>query len=314
MNHNGICGKIACGTGAAQISPVRDTLRTRIYRVVYNDRPIDPILNLATATEDQLLAAFSHTNLLWRLQAQRLLLKRGSNPGLITKLTNKLNQRSVNDMGETPEVIHSIRTLQGFGVFTADPTTWVPLLKDLMLHPSPGVRWNAIDALPNVAASTAAILDQGRINDPDALVRIRALYMLTVLPGTKSGVMYTPFVTLDTYSQDRFGAVGGLTQSSTMPAVPALYSTSGIARSSGQRFLREIAVSYRRDGFVIRDLDPQAAGMLTVVNMQGERIARVSIDNGRAVGFAPELRQGAYLFHVQLRNGDTFNGKFSVFN
>jgi putative membrane-bound dehydrogenase-like protein len=313
MNHNGICGKIACGAGAAQVSPIRDTVRTRIYRVVYNARPVDPILNLTTAGEDQLLQAFAHTNLLWRLQAQRLLLKRGSNPGLITKLSGKLSQRSVNDMGETPEVIHAIRTLQGFGVFAADPATWVPVLKDLLLHPSPGVRWTALDAMPNVAASATAILDQGRINDPDPLVRIRALYVLTTLPGTKSGVMYTPFVTLDSYSQGRFTAVGGLTQSSTMPVIPALYSTAGVSQASGPRFLRPISVAYRGDGFSIFDLDPRAAGILTVVDVRGEQVARAAIENGKAVGSAPGLRQGAYLFRVQLRNGDTFNGKFSVF-
>jgi putative membrane-bound dehydrogenase-like protein len=314
MNHNGICGKIACGTGAAQISPIRDTLRTRVYRVVYDARPLDPILNLAAASEDQLLQAFSHTNLLWRLHAQRLLLKRGNNPGLVSKLTTLLGQRILNDMGETPSVIHAIRTLQGFGVFAADTTTWVPVLKDLLLHPSPGVRWNALDALPNVAASTTAILDQGRINDPDPLVRVMALHKLTTLPGTKSGVMYTPFVTLDTYSQNRFTAVGGLTQSSTMPAIPALYPATGVSQTSVPRFLRPISVSYRRGGFTIFDLDPRASGTLTVLDVRGATVARVAVENGRAARPVAGLRQGAYLFQVRLRNGDAFHGKFSVFN
>jgi putative membrane-bound dehydrogenase-like protein len=314
MNHNGVCGKIACGTGAAQISNIRDTVRTRIYRVFYNSRPVDPILNLTTATEDQLLATFSHTNLLWRLQAQRLLLKRGSNAGLVTKLTNMLNQRSVNDMGESPEVIHAIRTLQGFGLFTADPVTWVPVLKGLMLHPSQGVRWNAIDALPVVTLSTTAILEQGRINDPNAHVRIMALYKLTTLPGAKSGEMYTPYVTLDTYSQSRFSAITGLTQSATMPAIPPLQSTTGVVDGSASRFLRPITVSYRRDAFVIRDMDPRATGTLTVVDVRGAQVARLAIENGQASGTVAGLKQGTYLFNVQLRNGDTFNGKISVFN
>ncbi len=314
MNHNGICGKIACGTGAAQISPIRDTIRTRIYRVVYTGRPVDPILNLTTATEDQLLVTLSHTNLLWRLQAQRLLLKRGSNAGLISKLSNILNQKSVNDMGESPEVIHAIRTLQGFGLFTADPVTWVPVLKGLLLHPSAGVRWNALDAMPTVTLSTSAILEQGRINDPDPLVRIRALYILTTLPGTKTGEMYTPYVTLDAYSQSRFNAVGGLTSTATMPNIPPLQSATGVVDGSTSRFLRPISISYRRDAFVIRDMDPRAAGVLTVVDVRGAQVARLAIENGKASRTVVGLKQGTYLFNVKLHNGDTFNGKISVFN
>lgn len=311
MNHNGICGKIACGVGAAQVSPVRDTSRTRIYRVVYDARPLDAVLNLANATEDQLLATFDHPNLLWRLQAQRLLIKRGSNAGLVIKLNNLLNVRALNDVGETPRAIHALRTLQGLGAFASAPATWAPVLKGLLLHPSAGVRWNALDALPNDTSSTNAILAQGRINDTVAQVRIMALHKLTQLPGTKSGAMYTPYVTLDTYSQNRFNAVSGLTQSATMPAVPPLQSSTSV-RAEYPRFRREIAVFFRGGGFEIRGLAGDAAGVLTVRDLQGRELLALPVAEGRVAPSAQTLPQGVYLYHVAYAGGGTQAGRFTV--
>ncbi len=313
-NHNGICGKIACGTGAAQISPIRDTTRTRIYRISYDARPLDAILNLSQASEDQLIETFGHPNLFWRLQAQRLLLKRGANAGLITKLTNILSTNTVNDMGESPQVIHALRTLEGFGLFTSAPSTWVPILKDLMLHPSPGVRWNAIDALPNNALSTTAILDQGRINDPNAHVRIRALYKLSILPGTKSGQMYTPYVNLDAglpvnYSQNRFTAVGGLTQTSTLPTIPPLRDPVSINGKNAPVFQGEISVTYR-NGLEIRGIN-FASGTLTIWNAKGIQVARLSVAGGKVAERAA-LAEGVYSYTINIQ-GAIRTGRFSVF-
>jgi putative membrane-bound dehydrogenase-like protein len=311
MNHNGICGKIACGVGAAQVTPVRDTSRARVYRVVYDARPLDAVLNLSNATEDQLLEAFSHPNLLWRLHAQRLLIKRGSNPGLIVKLTNLLNIRALNDAGETPRVIHALRTLQGFDVYAAAPAEWVPRLKGLLLHPSAGVRWNALDALPNDTASTSAILAQGRINDTVAQVRILALHRLSQLPGAKSGPMYTPYVTLDTYSQNRFNAVAGLTQSATMPVVPPLQSPASV-RSAHPRFQREVGVFFRGGAFELLGLASDAAGTLTVRDLKGREMLSLPILEGRAAAPGRPLAQGVYLYHVAFAKGGFQAGRFSV--
>jgi hypothetical protein len=313
-NHNGICGTLGCGTGAAQISSIRDTVRTRVYRVVYAPNPVDAILNLSIANEDQLIATFQHTNLLWRLQAQRILLKRGSSAGLIVKLRAILDLNTVNDMGESPEAIHALRTLEGFGLFETDPATWVPVLRHLVLHPSQGVRWNAIDALPNSPLSIAAILEQGRINDPNAHVRIMALYKLSTLTGTKSGAMYTPYVTLDTYSQNRFTAVTGLTQTATMPTIPPLRAVGTFVTGAGPVFGRAFTVNYRNGALEILGMEASAAGVMTIHDIKGARVARVSIVAGRIASPAVTLRQGAYLFRAELQNGFTLDGKFSVFN
>jgi uncharacterized protein len=301
------------GNGNAQISAIRDNQHSRIYRVKYDARPLDAILNLVSATEDQLIQTLYHPNLLWRLHAQRLLLKRGSNAGLITKLSAILNLKTVNDMGESPHVIHALRTLEGFGLYAADPATWVPVLKDLLLHPSPGVRWNALDAMPNHALATAAVLDQGRINDPDAHVRLRALHRLVSLPGTKTGAMYTPYVTLDAHSQARFTAVGGLTSSATMPATPSLYPPVALTAADRPVFARAVTASYRNGTLILRGLDADATGSLTVWNILGAQVTRVPVEAGRVATKVTALGEGTYTYRVELRGGQTATGKFSVF-
>jgi len=300
------------GPGNAQLSAVRDNQNSRIYRVTYDSRPLDALLNLAIATEDQLVQTLGHPNQVWRLHAQRLLLKRGVNPGLITKLSNVLNQKTVDELGESPAVIHALRTLEGFKLFAADPATWVPVLKDLLLHPSPGVRWNALDAMPIHALSTAAILDHGRINDPDAHVRLRALHVLTTLPGTKSGAMYTPYVNLDANTTNRFNAVGGLTSSATMPSVPALYNATAIAPGEGRAFTRGLGLSFRHGTFRLVGVDAGEAGVLSVHDVRGTLLGRFAIEAGRIVGAPLALKPGLYTYRVDLQSGRTASGTFSA--
>ena len=295
--------------GNAQVSALRDNQHSRIYRVTYDANPVDAVPNLATATEDQLLQAFYHTNLMWRLHAQRLLIKRGANPGLIGKLSALLELKTVNDMGESPHVVHALRTLEGLGLFAVSPEAWVPTLRNLLLHPAPGVRWNALDALPPHALSTAAILEQGRVNDPDAHVRIRALHKLTTLPGTKSGAMYTPYVTLDAHSQARFTAVGGLTSSATMPTVPALQPAS-LAGPAPRDFAGVITVSYRDGAFTIKGGGSDAAGTLSLWTVRGEHVGRAAV--AAASARVPKLNSGTYLYRVTLRDGTTASGKIPV--
>lgn len=299
--------------GNAQVSPIRDNEHGRIYRVVYGSRPLDDVLNLSEATEDQLLETLKHPNLLWRLHAQRLLLRGGSNTELVSKLTEMMDLKTVNDMGESPHVIHAMRILEGFGSFASVPGFWTGMIEHLLLHPSPGVRWNAIDALPDHASAATAILNAGRINDPDAHVRVRALHKLSTVPGEKSGAMYTPYVTLDAHSQNRFNAVGGLTQSATMPEVPPLEEPVSIqAGQQSFHFPRNIAVLHRNGLIEVRGLDGDARGMLTIRDARGASAIRLPIVNGRAAGGTRTLRAGVYVYRIAISGESPRTGRVTV--
>jgi hypothetical protein len=124
--------------------------------------------------------------------------------------------------------------------------------------------------------------------------------------------MYTPYVTLDTYSQNRFTAVTGLTQTASLPAIPALRNVGTSIENSRPVFSRLIQLSYRNGGFVARGLDLRATGSLIIRDIQGAQLARIPVAAGKVAG-SVALAQGTYLFRMELGNGVTQNGKFSVF-
>jgi hypothetical protein len=121
--------------------------------------------------------------------------------------------------------------------------------------------------------------------------------------------MYTPYVDLDAHSQARFAAVGGLTSSATMPAVPALQPAS-LAGPARRDFAGVLAVKYRDGAFTIRGGGPGATGTLAVWTVRGEEVARLVVADGSARG--PVLKPGAYLYRVTLRDGTAASGKLPV--
>lgn len=70
------------GPGGAWENELRNKTTNRIYRITPTGATPEPILNLSTASTDQLVATFANPNFLWRLQAQRLLLAKGYSPAL----------------------------------------------------------------------------------------------------------------------------------------------------------------------------------------------------------------------------------------
>ena len=74
------------GAGDAWNNQLRKKERVRIYRVTPADGNTETILNLTNATVAELVDALGNANMHWRLQAQRLLLKKGFSAELGTLL------------------------------------------------------------------------------------------------------------------------------------------------------------------------------------------------------------------------------------
>ncbi len=79
----------ATGRGNAYESPLRDQHRGRIYRVFPTGSPNDEAPRLDPAAPATLLAGLAHTNLFWRLHAQRLIVEHDSR-GLIPDLRQRV--------------------------------------------------------------------------------------------------------------------------------------------------------------------------------------------------------------------------------
>src|SRR5690606_14365087 len=124
-------------TNAAYRHPLRYKTRSRFYRIIPESGVTDPLLNLTNATTRDLVATLYHSNMVWRLQAQRLLIERGYNDELGNLLDSVLTRhRQVDVTGIDAPVLHALWTLHGLKQFETNPTRWNPVLKQLLLHPA----------------------------------------------------------------------------------------------------------------------------------------------------------------------------------
>ncbi len=293
--------------GNAEISPLRDNQHSRVYRVTYDSSPLEPILDLKNATTSELLNAFNNPNLLWRLHAQRILLSFGPSENVIAELSTMLESKQVNSIGQSPKVVHALRTLEGWGLFEEEPETWVPILRELITHPSSHVRWNVIDALPIHNLSTSAILEMGRINDPDALVRIRAMYKLTKLPAVTASPMYSDFADLDQYSTKLFNELAVLEKVNELPTIPGLDKAVDIFPEPRTQNFQLVWNGQLK----LIGNNPGPSGSLLLMNVNGKSLQTLPIIKGQ-IHRSNTLLPGIYLYQLRFPNIREQSGKVTV--
>jgi putative membrane-bound dehydrogenase-like protein len=175
IQHNPTPQGFKNGGGNAYDTDLRDFTHGRIYRVGYNKAPEYTPVSLKTPAE--CVVALSHSNLFWRLQAQRLLVERG-NKDVVPALVALLSSAKTDEIGLAPGAIHALRTLEGLGVLPMDA------LARAMKHTSAAVRKQAVQVLPRTAASAKLILDQKMLNDKDSLVVLHSILALIESPSS----------------------------------------------------------------------------------------------------------------------------------
>ncbi|MCP4952394.1 MAG: glycosyl hydrolase, partial [Proteobacteria bacterium] len=116
-----------------------------------------------------------------RKHAQRLLVER-KQTDIVDSLIQLVRDQSVDKIGLNVGAIHGLWTLDGLGQFTGKNPDVETALARALIHPSRGVRRNAIQVLPKTAKSTRQLLTLNLLNDPDAQVRLAALLNLCDLP------------------------------------------------------------------------------------------------------------------------------------
>ncbi len=221
--HNGEAPE---GAGHAYISDLRTKTASRIYRVAPKDGKLDPIPNLTGASNATLVATFRNTNMLWRLNAEKILLRNTTTAeakaALEPLLLAAMKNRDKDDVDNDPYFVHALWTAQILGLIDASPAKWDPLLKDALLHPAAGARLNVLKAMPPTAASSLAIKAQGRVNDPDPQVRIAALLALANNSNKAAGItMFVDYHNLDDDSKNAY-TKSGVGETATKPVIPDL--------------------------------------------------------------------------------------------
>jgi putative membrane-bound dehydrogenase-like protein len=325
--HNGMG---PAGPGAAFEDPalpsrsLRDRSRERIYRVVPADGKVDAILDLSKATPAQLVTALGHSNMLWRTQAQVQILKRTTAPAdkeaMEALLTDALKKSwSKDGAGIDGYAIHALWTAEGLGFLKDHAATWDPILKDLLLHPSPAVRMNVAKAMPRTAVSAAALRDQGTVNAEDPQVRLWAMIALSEMPKTGDITIFTAFHNLDAWSKqafDKANAGAGIADAATMPAVKPLHAVEAPVVSARQHRSIPVKGDIRfgriRNGEWLPFPDGGlSAGALTVFDIRGQAVARTGFDGSAWSAPVRGLNKPMYLFVFEGRDGSRIQGKIA---
>jgi putative membrane-bound dehydrogenase-like protein len=197
VQHNPTPAGFETGKRGAYITPLRDKTHGRIWRVVHDAAPSTARKSLAQATPAELVAALRDDNMFWRERAQRKLVERAAGrpdggrdvvPGLI----DLVRDASVDGVGLNPGAIHALWTLKSLGALEGPQTDSlaVATAQSALLHPSAGVRMNAVKVLPRDQGSLATLAGSGVAADPAALVRLAVLESLGEwTPSAEAGAL-----------------------------------------------------------------------------------------------------------------------------
>ncbi len=160
------------GAGNAYESPVRDVKHGRVLRVYPKGSKNDPYPKLDTAKPDSLIAALSHPNQFWRLQAQRLIAE-SRPPGISAKL-----KETVKSGTATPAAMHAFYALAEIGELDAET------VKAALASSSRGLRRAAVLVAPADQTIAASVIKNGVIGAADERELAEIFVMLARIAPT----------------------------------------------------------------------------------------------------------------------------------
>ncbi|MCE9629443.1 MAG: c-type cytochrome, partial [Planctomycetia bacterium] len=203
VQHNPTPAGFETGKRGAYVTPLRDKTHGRIWRVVHGARASTARKSLAGASADELVAALADDNMFWRGRAQRTLVERGAGRpdggrDVVPALIKLVENPSVDAIGLNPGAIHAIWTLRQLAALEgphADSLA-VARVQSAFVHPSAGVRMNAVKALPRDAEVLHKLAGSGLAEDPAPLVRLAVLEALGEwAPSPEAAAVVTTMLT-----------------------------------------------------------------------------------------------------------------------
>jgi putative membrane-bound dehydrogenase-like protein len=141
------CQSSSCSTPGN----LRTKTRSRIYRLLPVNGQPQPYLNLgSSASEATLVNALSHTNFMWRMQAQKQLIYRATLSAATLDLLEAIlkSQATPDAMGNDVAATHAIWVLEGRDLLSTDATRWAPVVTAALGNSSWVTRRNIVQAVP----------------------------------------------------------------------------------------------------------------------------------------------------------------------
>ena len=175
IQHNPVPQGYDNGDGNAYVTDLRDFTHGRIYRISYKEAKVYSPISLSIHHADELLKALKSDNMFWRMHAQRLLVERGQKD-IVPQLIEMVKDQTLDEIGINAPGIHALWTLKGLNAL--DNNTIEIALK----HTSSDMRKNAIKTMDFNASSVDLILKYNLLNDPEKLVVMNALLLMSKSP------------------------------------------------------------------------------------------------------------------------------------
>ncbi|NIP98700.1 MAG: dehydrogenase, partial [Akkermansiaceae bacterium] len=176
IQHNPLPKGFKMGKGNAYITPLREHKMARIYRVTYGDPSGNENPRLDVEDAKSLLGALGHSNLFWRLTAQRLLVDRGKKDVVDELKEAVLREKKLDAIGSSPMALHSLWTLHGLGAATGD------ILIQALRHPAASVRRAAVTMMPRDERHRDILIGWKLLVDVSPSVQLAALLALVEMP------------------------------------------------------------------------------------------------------------------------------------
>ncbi|MCP4174445.1 MAG: c-type cytochrome [Fuerstiella sp.] len=240
VQHNPTPQGFETGKGNAYVSDLRDRKHGRIYRVVATGSERDPVSSkdrvsnaddilhdyssLKGASDAELVTTLKHPSMLWRLQAQRLLVERSASD-TVPALLRLMRDTSVDAVELNVGAIHALHTLNGLGVIANDSAVQ-NAVREALRHPSNAVRRNAVSVLPASADGLQSILAAAEVllSESDDQVRLHTVLRLADMPRSESAGQLV--AQLARTAQDSV-IIDAATSAAAAHALPYLQAVSG---------------------------------------------------------------------------------------
>ena len=177
IQHNPTPKGFETGKGNAHVNPLRDKKHGRIYRLAYKKAPTYRPIQLSLEDKDGLIAALKSDNMLWRMQAQRLLLERGE-LDVLPELFAIIEDKKVDEIGLAGPAVHALWTIHGLGALDGNHQKALQVAENALQHPAAGVRKAAIQVLPKDESAYGRLMAAGSFQDTDPHTRLAAILSL----------------------------------------------------------------------------------------------------------------------------------------
>ena len=296
VQHNPTPKGFETGKGNAYETDLRDKKHGRIYRVVPTSTPattdgdvVHAFQSLADASNAELVQTLTHPSMIWRLQAQRLLVERRAED-VFAPLLGLVSDQSVDEIGLNAGAIHALHTLQGLGYLTLERRTKsfsgeLRPLAAALRHPSAGVRRNALAVLAHNPQGLELLTNNAAIfSDADAQVQLQAVLTLADMPVSDTAgplIQELANATADSILLD------ALTAAAAKHSVPYLksVSTPGEPSQANLRIARQVAEHVSR-------ARPTADELQTIIAAVSDAAAtmQITILDGLTVGLPTDYK------------------------